>query len=139
MGQVARVTTTAYPGREFHGRIVSLEGTVKSETRTLSVRIRIPNQSLALKPGMFITARVPAGASRRGVAVPQGALQDFHGRTVVFIALTDSTFVPRQVEARRLGAEIAEITGGLRVGERVASQGAFLLKSQASRTELGEE
>ena len=139
VGQAARVTTTAYPGREFSGRIVSLEGAVKAETRTLSVRIRIPNAALELKPGMFITARVPAGTTRQGVAVRDGALQEFGGRTVVFVALTDSTFVARPVEARRLGGEVAEITQGLRVGERVASQGAFLLKSQASRAEMGEE
>ena len=139
IGEVARVSTTAYPGREFIGRIVSLEGTVKPETRTLSVRVRIPNGGAALKPGMFVTARVPGGTPRRGVAVPDGALQEFGGRTVVFVALTDSTFVARPVEARRLGGEVAEITQGLRVGERVASQGAFVLKSQASRAELGEE
>jgi RND family efflux transporter MFP subunit len=139
IGQVARVSTTAYPGREFTGRIVSLEGTVKPETRTLSVRVRIPNRGAALKPGMFITARVPGGTPRRGVAVPDGALQELGGRTVVFVALTDSTFIARPVEARRLGGEVAEITRGLRVGERVASQGAFVLKSQASRAELGEE
>lgn len=139
IGQAARVTTTAYPAREFHGQIVSLEGTVKPETRTLSVRVRVPNPGLALKPGMFIAARVPAGATRRGIVVREGALQNFGGRTVVFVALTDSTFVPRAVEARRLGGGIAEISEGLRAGERVASQGAFILKSQASRAELGEE
>jgi RND family efflux transporter MFP subunit len=139
VGQTARVTTTAYPGREFPGRIVSLEGTVKPETRTLSVRIRIANPGLVMKPGMFVAARVPAGASRRTVAVPDGALQDFGGRTVVFVALTDSTFVARPVEARRLGGEVAEIKQGLQIGERVATQGAFIVKSQASRAELGEE
>ena len=139
IGEVARVSTTAYPGREFNGRIVSLEGTVKPETRTLSVRVRIPNGGALLKPGMFITARVPGGTPRRGVAVRDGALQEFGGQTVVFVALTDSTFVARPVEARRLGGEAAEITKGLRLGERVASQGAFVLKSQASRAELGEE
>ena len=139
VGQTARVATTAYPGRQFVGRIVSLEGTVKPETRTLNVRIRIPNPGLALKPGMFITARVPGGASRRAIAVQDGALQDFGGRTVVFVALNDSTFVTRPVEARRLGGEVAEVTRGLQVGERVASQGAFIVKSQASRAELGEE
>lgn len=139
VGEAAWVTTTAYPGREFRGRIVSLEGTVKSETRTLSVRIKIANPGLVLKPGMFIAARVPAGASRRRIAVPDKALQDFGGRTVVFVALTDSSFVARPVEARRLGSELAEIVKGLRVGERIASHGSFIVKSQASRAELGEE
>jgi cobalt-zinc-cadmium efflux system membrane fusion protein len=88
---------------------------------------------------MFITAQVPAVGARRAIAVPDGALQDFGGRTVVFVALTDSTFVPRSVETRRIGGDLAEITRGLRIGERVATQGAFILKSQASRSELGEE
>lgn len=139
VGQTAAVSATAYPSRMFPGRVVSLEGTVKPETRTISVRIRVLNRDLALKPGMFITARVPARESLRGLAISEGAIQDFGGRKVLFVALTDSTFVPRAVVTKPLGGGLVQILSGIQPGERVASQGAFLVRSQASRSELGEE
>jgi hypothetical protein len=57
----------------------------------------------------------------------------------VYVALTDSTFVIRPVEVRSLGGKRAELLAGVRAGERVATRGGFLLKSQASKSQLGEE
>lgn len=139
LGQAAAVTATAYPGLGFSGRIASLEGSVKEATRTLSVRIRVSNPRLALKPGMFVTASVSAAGTRRAVVVGDDALQDMGGKAVVFVAVTDSTFVARPVEIRRGGGKRVEVLRGLSPGERIASVGAFLLKSQASKSELGEE
>ena len=139
LGQPATVTATAYPGLSFSGRISSLEGSVKETTRTLSVRIRVRNARLALKPGMFVTASVNATGSRRAVMVGDDALQDMGGKSVVFVAVTDSTFIARPVEIRRAEDKRVEILRGLSPGERIAARGAFLLKSQASKSELGEE
>jgi Cu(I)/Ag(I) efflux system membrane fusion protein len=138
VGQSSLVRAGAYSGREFEGRVASLEGSVREDTRTLSVRLQIHNQGLSLKPGMFITARI-AGDTRPAIVLSEAALQDHGGRTVVFIATSDTTFVPRPVEARTIGSNLAEVTRGLAPGERVAAEGAFLLRSQASRSELGEE
>lgn len=139
LGQPATVTATAYPGQTFLGRIASLEGSVKEATRTLSVRIRASNPRLALKPGMFVTAGVEAAGSRRAVVVNDDALQDVGGKPVVFVAMTDTTFVVRAVAVRRGEGNRVEILHGISPGERIASRGAFILKSQASKSELGED
>ena len=57
----------------------------------------------------------------------------------MYIALTDSTFVVRPVDVRSLGGNRAEILAGVRPGERIAMRGGFLLKSQASKSQMGEE
>lgn len=139
VGQSALVHATAYPLRSFSGRVASLEGSVKEETRTLSVRVRVGNPGLLLKPGMFISARVSTGVSRPTVVIKEAAVQETEGRAVVYVALTDSTFAPRRVEVRPLGSNLVEVVQGLVPGERIATEGAFLVKSQASKAELGEE
>ncbi len=139
MGQPAQIITTAYPGRSFGGRVSSLEGVIKEATRTLSVRLRVENPGLALKPGMFVSARIATGATRQAIVLSEGAVQEMGGRKVVFVALSDSEFVARPVELRALGGDLVEVTKGLLPGSRVAVHGAFLIKSQALKGELGEE
>ena len=139
VGQPAQVNTTAYPGRSFAGRVSSFEGTIKEATRTLGVRLRVDNPGLALKPGMFVTARIATGRTRQAIVVSEAAVQELGGRKVVFVALSDSEFVARPVEVRPLGGDLVEVTSGLQPGEPVAVHGAFLIKSQALKGELGEE
>ncbi|MEK7331168.1 MAG: efflux RND transporter periplasmic adaptor subunit [Candidatus Eisenbacteria bacterium] len=139
VGQQAAVSASAFASRLFAGRIASLEGTVKEETRTLKVRIETPNPALELKPGMFVTARIVTGEVRPAIVTSEGAVQAMDDRDVVFVAVSDTTFVARPVEVRKLGGNRVEITRGLRAGERVAVQGAFLIRSQASKSQLGDD
>jgi RND family efflux transporter MFP subunit len=139
VGQSAVLTTTAYPRLVFRGRIVSLEGSIKEATRTLDVRLEVGNPEIKLRPGMFVSARIATGSTRNALVIDEAAVQSQGDSKVVYVALTDSTFVTRPVEVRSLGANRAEILSGVRAGERVAMRGGFLLKSQASKSQLGEE
>ena len=139
VGQAARLTTTAFPDLAFAGRIVSLEGSFKEDTRTLDVRLEVANPDLRLRPGMFVSARIATGTSRSALVVDESAIQSQDDAKVVYVALTDSTFVARLVEVRPLGGNRAEIVAGVRPGEHIATRGGFLLKSQASKSQLGEE
>ena len=138
VGQPAEIIATAYPGRRFAGRVSSLEGAMTEATRTLSVRLRVGNPGLALKPGMFVSARIATGRTRQAVVISEAAVQELGDRKVVFVALSDSQFVARPVEVRPLGGDLVEVTQGLLPGARVAVHGAFLIKSQALKSELGE-
>ncbi len=139
VGQFAAVKATAFPGLVFRGRIVSLEGSIKEATRTLDVRLEVGNPGLKLRPGMFVSAQIATGSTRNVLVLDEAAIQTQGGVTVVYVALTDSTFLTRPVTVRSLGGNRAEILTGLRAGERVATRGGFLLKSQASKSQLGEE
>ena len=139
VGQPARLTTTAFPDLVFSGRIASLEGSLKEATRTLDVRLEVSNPELRLRPGMFVSARISTGTTRSALVVDEGAIQAQGDSKVVYVALTDSTFTARAVGVSSLGSNRAEIVTGLRPGERIAMRGGFLLKSQASKSQLGEE
>lgn len=138
-GQAAVLSATAFPNLVFRGRVVSLEGSIKEATRTLDVRLEVGNPELKLRPGMFVSARIATGSTRMALVVDEAAVQSEGDSKVVYVALTDSTFVARPVEVRSLGGNRAEILTGLRAGERIATRGGFLLKSQASKSQLGEE
>lgn len=139
IGLPAEVVTGAWPGRTFAGRVASLQGAIDEATRTLEVRLDVANPGLALRPGMFVDARIATGTRREALVVGEGAVQDMGEGKVVFVAHSDSAFVARPVTIRPLGGNLLEILGGVRAGERVVTSGAFLLKSQARKGELGEE
>ena len=139
VGQPAMLATTAFPDLGFRGRVVSLEGSIKENTRTLDVRLEVGNPGLKLRPGMFVSARIATGATRSALVIDEDAIQSQGESKVVYVAQTDSTFITRAVEVRSLGGNRAELLTGVRAGERVATRGGFLLKSQASKAELGEE
>jgi RND family efflux transporter MFP subunit len=63
-----------YPGRTFHGTVTSINPTVDSNSRTVSVEAKFANQDLALKPGMFATARILLNGSTRGIFLPRAAI-----------------------------------------------------------------
>jgi Cu(I)/Ag(I) efflux system membrane fusion protein len=139
VGQAALLSTTAFSNLSFRGRVVSLEGSIKEATRTLDVRLEVINPELKLRPGMFVSARIATGSTRSALVIDEAAIQSQGDSKVVYVALTDSTFVTRPVEIRSLGGNRAEILSGLRAGDRIATHGGFLLKSQASKSQLGED
>ena len=63
-----------YPGRTFHGNVTSINPTVDSNSRTVLVEAKFANQDLALKPGMFATARILLQGSSLGIFVPRSAV-----------------------------------------------------------------
>ncbi len=139
VGQPALLNTTAFPGLAFRGRVVSLEGSIKEATRTLDVRLEVGNPALKLRPGMFVSARIATGTTRRAIVIDEAAVQAQGDTKVVYVALSDTTFTVRPVKVRSLGGNRAEVLSGVRAGERIATRGGFLLKSQASKSQLGEE
>jgi RND family efflux transporter MFP subunit len=139
VGQPAVLAATAFPSLGFRGHVVSLEGSIKETTRTLDVRLEVGNPDLKLRPGMFVSARIATGTTRNALVIDEAAIQSQGDSKVVYVAMTDSTFLVRPVEVRSLGGNRAEILTGVRAGERVATRGGFLLKSQASKSQLGEE
>ena len=141
LGQSVAVTTTAYPGRTFPGRIVYIGDVLDPATRTVRARVEIPNASGALKPGMFATASIQVGGGGPAVAVvPRDALQTLEGRQVVFVPGEEPG------EFRAVPVEIGEtiegdrviIVSGLAPGSRVVTAGAFALRSELSKGEVGE-
>jgi multidrug efflux pump subunit AcrA (membrane-fusion protein) len=131
LGMAATMTLTYQPGREWRGQVSYIAPTVNPTTRTIEVRIDVPNQGGALKPDMFadVQLRVDEGT---GLVVPDSAVIDTGDRRLVFVDHADGTIEPRAVD---LGAKLADgyqVLRGLASGDRVVISANFLLDSESS-------
>ena len=109
---------------------------IDEKTRTAQVRIEFQNAEGLFRPGQFVTATLvgdPARTTAEVLAVPRKAVQTLEGKPLVFVAEPDGTFRKRSVELGMSGGGQVEIRSGLAPGERVATDGAFLLKSELLR------
>lgn len=138
IGAPARVTLAAFPGQTFTGRVAYVGRQVESASRTIPVRVELANPNGMLRPGMSANAWLQVTAGAQPVAtVPASALQRVRDRWVVFIPKTPRTFEIRNVgRGRDLQGEV-EVLTGLRPGETVVVDGAFLLKAEAEKAEGG--
>lgn len=139
-GATARLTLQAYPGLTWEGTLDYVSPHLDDKTRTTSVRMSLDNKERKLKPGLFgtITVLGKGDASPRAI-VPATAVQRTKDGDVVFVPSKNAGefhSVPVAVGAKREGQ--AEIVSGLLPGADVVVSGAFVLKSELMKSELGE-
>lgn len=143
-GQLARVTTSAFPGEEFKGKIIAINPTLNPKTRSVRIRLEIENPEMKLKGDMYVDVIIesiyitPEG--RHSVlAVPREAVLDTGLRKIAWVDLGNGQFQEREV---KIGPQAStEIDGkrqryipvlsGLDEGERVVTRGNFLIDSQS--------
>ncbi len=129
-GDHADVTVDAYPGRVFSGRVDYLLPQVDMTTRTLPVRLVIPNPGLKLRPGMYVNVRLKLPLGKQFV-VPGSAVFHSGTRNLVFAYRGEGNIEPREVE---LGSRVGEqqiVTKGVRAGEQIVVSANFLIDSEA--------
>lgn len=136
-GQEAEVTTPAYPGRPFRGKVTLISPVLDPETRTAKARIVVANSAGLLKPEMFANAAIRTG-TRQALAVPAAAVMQEKGETYVFVQTTETSFEQRAVEVGPKAGAYYPVRSGLTAGERVVSEGAFTLKAELLKESFGE-
>jgi Cu(I)/Ag(I) efflux system membrane fusion protein len=130
VGMAATLTLKAYPDRLFKGRVVFIDPQFDPRTRTVAVRLEFPNPTGELKPEMFGEV-VLQGTPRKGLRVPIDAVIDSGTRNVVFVALGDGKFLPREVELGESDGDHVEVLKGLSGGDRVVTRANFLVDSES--------
>ncbi len=130
VGTEADLGLGAYHGRTFRGRVAFIDPQVDPKTRTVKVRIEFPNPKGELKPEMFGQVELKT-KGRKGLTVPLDAVLDSGTRKVVFVALGDGRFEPREVQTGATLGERVEILGGLKAGEEVITRANFLVDSES--------
>ena len=135
-GLAVEISVKAYPERVFRGRVLQLGEELDAETRTLKVRVLVPNEAGLLKPEMFAAAAIATGAGRKALYVPEAAALELNGQKVVFVQTGAETFEPRPISVARTVEGALEIADGLKAGERVVVKGSFVLKSEMLKSTL---
>lgn len=139
-GSVAvEITVSAFPGRQFKGVLDYVGATMNEQTRMVKVRATVKNPDLELRPGMFceVVISFANGQEEEILAVPRAAVLSDEGKTFVFKHWKDDFFVRQDVRRGRDFLGLIEILGGLQAGDIVATEGAFLLKSDVLREKMG--
>jgi cobalt-zinc-cadmium efflux system membrane fusion protein len=137
-GQQAHVSVETYPGNPFTGRVTHVSDVLDPASRTAKVRVEVPNRDGRLKPGMFVTVQLPAAGEQEVLVIPTGALQEIDGQSAVFVQSSDTSFQKRVVETGPTVAGMVPVIAGLKRGERVVTDGAFMLKSKLKAASIGE-
>ena len=135
VGQEVEMRTDARPGEAFRGRVAFIVPVIDQATRTAKVRLEFPNPDGLLHAGQLVTARVladPKLATDEVLAIPRSAIEQVEGKTIVFVQAGEA-FERRSVLLGTSGGDRVEVRKGLMAGERVAVDGAFLLKSELLR------
>ncbi len=137
-GQQAQVTVASYPDELFTGTITYISDVLDPQTRTAKVRIEVPNPRGLLKLEMFATVRIPTAGARRALVVPAEAVQTVGGQEVAFVP-AGGGFEKRVLTLGERVGDWVEVAAGLEAGEKVVTEGSFLLKSEARKGELGHQ
>ncbi len=132
LGRPVQARFAAWPGEVFDGRIAAVLPEANRETRTLRVRIELPNKGGKLRAGMYAQATL-AGAAESALVVPGEAVIRTGQRTMVFVAGGEpGRYTPVDVTlGREVGGKLV-ILKGLTEGQQVVASGQFLVDSEAS-------
>ncbi|RIX45531.1 MAG: efflux RND transporter periplasmic adaptor subunit [Rhodocyclales bacterium GT-UBC] len=132
VGQTARIRINAYPGEVFSGRVAYVYPTLKSETRSVPVRIELANAKGRLKPAMFAEVDIPVANAAPMITVPNAAVIDSGSKQVVIVQVGEGRFEPRPVKLGQRGSDFVQILDGIREGEQVVSSANFLIDAESN-------
>jgi multidrug efflux pump subunit AcrA (membrane-fusion protein) len=120
VGQSVSATTSAWPDRNFSGRVARIAPNVSAQSRTLTVEAEIDNSSGALKPGQFATVRILQERPEAAVLVPARAVVTEAGVSRVFV-IKDGHAEQRLVQTGQTEGDLIEIRQGVAADEQVAT------------------
>jgi len=137
LDQQMRFSADGLPGPEFDGKIDWISPEIDAQTRTVQVRSLVKNPGQALRANMFGKGRILIESSHQSLVVPQTAVQSHGAEHVVFVQRTPEHYELRRVAVGIRNDRFWEITSGVRRGEKVATTGSFLLKSNLENRDFG--
>lgn len=136
VGQVVTTHVHGASGAGLTGRIAYVYPTLNPETRTVRVRVSLPNPGGHLKPGMYATLTIEGTGPASAVTVPRSALLSTGERNLVFVRREDGRLEPRLVTPGRIGEDRIEILSGLAAGEIVVASATFLVDAESNLSTL---
>ena len=133
VGSGASITTDAYPGRVFRGRVSYVDPKVDPQTRTAQARIELANPGQQLKIGMYVNVAFAALTSAGSTVpvVPAAAIQNVGTRQVTFVVTSNpGVFAMRPVRVSPESNGYYPVLEGLSVGDRIVTEGSFMLRAE---------
>jgi cobalt-zinc-cadmium efflux system membrane fusion protein len=144
IGSAATVRVAANGGA-LGGKVSYIAPSLDAGTRTVQVRIVVPNPKGSLRPGAFarvdLTAGMTSDAAVAVLAVPEESVQTVEGKPSVFVPVEGEpdTFARRSVTVGRAIGGMLPVESGLKEGEQVVVSGTFILKAELGKAGAAHE
>ena len=135
-GSAAEVRVAFLPGAVFKARVDFVYPTLMEDTRTVKVRLVLPNPGGRLKPGMYASVSI-SGKPREALAVPRSALIHTGDRQIAFVEQAAGVYVPREVQTGGQASDFVEVLSGLAEGDSVVTSANFLIDSESRIGAIG--
>lgn len=134
--QKVDVLLAAYPHAIFQGTLTYVGDVLDPATRTMRLRVTVPNPDRLLKPEMFAIIRVYTPSNPDTLSVPLEAVQNGPAGKMVFVQRGTGEFEARTVKLGDEQGDLVQVSDGVRAGELVVTKGAFALKSEMERHKI---
>ena len=131
-GQKVSITTQAYSGVPFTGTVSFIDPFLDTKTRSVKVRMDVPNARLRLKPGMFVEARlkIPLEDQKPVLSIPYTAVLDTGVRTLAYVDLGQGVFKALSITIGPRAGNWVPVLSGLKEGQQVVVSANYLIDSQ---------
>lgn len=126
-GMSASVATEVIPGTDFGGRVTLINPRIDVQTGTVRVTVEVYDESLRLKPGMFVQVRIAVGQKEDVLVIPRKAILYRQNKTYAFV-VENGRAAQREIVIGLTEEDLAEVLGGLEEGETIVSVGVENLK-----------
>lgn len=138
LGQRVPVRPAAARGDPVTGVVTWIAPTVDARTRTVPVRVELDNAGGAFRAGQFVSASIPQAVDGALVLVPRSAVQWDGCCNVVFVpGASDRQFLVRQIRVDHQAGDQVAVAEGLEPGQRVVTDGSWLLKTEILKGSIG--
>ncbi len=122
------------------GNVSYIDPRLNEDTRTSRVRIEIANPAQKIQIGAFAQVEFIAAINEPGALfVPEASVQTVEGKTVVFVHDKAGKFSLRDVKVGTVSSGFVPILSGLSLGEEIAANGSFILKSKLLKEQFGDQ
>jgi Cu(I)/Ag(I) efflux system membrane fusion protein/cobalt-zinc-cadmium efflux system membrane fusion protein len=131
-GMPAKMELSYIPGKIFAGKVLYVYPFLTAKTRTATLRLEFPNPDFHLKPNMYTNVTLESIISGESLVIPQEAVIDSGVRKIVFVALGNGRFQPREVKLGVEGNEdVFQVLKGLKEHEQIVISAQFMLDSES--------
>jgi Cu(I)/Ag(I) efflux system membrane fusion protein/cobalt-zinc-cadmium efflux system membrane fusion protein len=131
-GMAAEMDLSYIPGKRFKGKVLFIYPYLDPKTRTANLRLAFPNPGYQLKPGMYANIDLKSVVAEDSLVIPQEAVIDSGVRKIVFVALGQGKFQPREVNIGLEGNDNEfQVLEGLKEGEEIVLSAQFMLDSES--------
>lgn len=122
-GSAVSISTPAFPGESFAGKIAVVDPVIDPESRSVQLVARVPNPNHKLHSGMSANVSVTFDERSQALVVPDEAVFAEGTQTFVFVVKPDSTVARTSIVLGLRDSSRVEVTSGLAAGATVVRTG----------------